>query len=121
MSRVAPTGWHTVTPRIVVEDPAGLIGFLTSVFDATGELRDDAPSVITIGDSPVMISGAELREACPAFLYVYVEDVDAVYSRALDAGAVSVEAVWNTPYGDRRGMLKDPWGNTWQVATRVVR
>jgi uncharacterized glyoxalase superfamily protein PhnB len=48
---------------------------------------------------------------------VYVEDADATYQGALDAGAVSLEAVWDTPYGDRRGMVKDPWGNVWQIAT----
>jgi PhnB protein len=119
MPRTHPQGWHTITPRIVVEDAAALVAFLKHVFGATGELRDDAPSVITIGDSLLMISASGTREVFPAFLYVYVDDVDAAYQRALDAGAVSLEAVWNTPYGDRRGMVKDPWGNVWQLATIV--
>jgi uncharacterized glyoxalase superfamily protein PhnB len=116
----APDGWHTVTPRIVVEDPAGLIAFLKRVFGATGEIQGDAPAQVRIGDSMLMVSRAGAREAFPAFLYVYVEDADATCHRALDAGAESLEAVWDTPYGDRRGMVKDPWGNVWQVATPVT-
>jgi PhnB protein len=121
MTNFAPAGWHTVTPRIVVEDPAGFVAFLAHVFAATGELRPEAPSQIMIGDSLLMVSKAGPREAFPAFLYVYVEDADATFRRALDAGAVSLEAVWDTPYGDRRGMVRDPWGNVWQVATHRPR
>jgi uncharacterized glyoxalase superfamily protein PhnB len=121
MTNVVPEGWHTVTARIVVEDPTGLVAFLKRVFGAAGELQADAPSQIMIGDSRLMVSGAGPRETFPAFLYVYVEDADRTFQRALDAGAVSLEAVWNTPYGDRRGMVKDPWGNVWQVATRMPR
>ena len=117
MTKGVPAGWHTVTPRIVVEDVAGLVGFLKGVFGATGELRAAAPSQIRIGDSLLMVSPAATRETFPAFLYVYVEDADDTFQRALEAGAVSLEAVWDTPYGDRRGMVKDPWGNVWQVAT----
>lgn len=117
MTIPVPTGWHNVTPRIVVEDAAGLIAFLKSVFDATGELRTGAPQQIRIGDSLLMVSTAGARETFPAFLHVYVEDADETFQRALDAGATSLEAVWDTPYGDRRGMVRDPWGNVWQVAT----
>jgi PhnB protein len=117
MTEVTPPGWHSVTPRIVVEDAAALVKFLELVFGATAELRGDAPALITIGDSIVMVSVAGSRDVFPAFLYVYVEDADATYQRALNAGAVSLEAVWDTPYGDRRGMVRDPWGNVWQLAT----
>ncbi len=113
----APAGWQTVTPRIVIEDVAGLVGFLKRVFEATGEVPDGAPAQIRIGDSLLIISAAGPRERFPAFLYVYVEDADAVCRRAVDAGAVLREAVWDTPYGDRRGMVTDPWGNLWQIAT----
>lgn len=121
MTNVVPAGWHVVTPRIVVEDPFGLIAFLKRVFEATGEFQPDAPSQIMIGDSRLMVSRTGPREAFPAFLYVYVEDVDAACQRALEAGAVSLETVWDTPYGDRRGMVRDPWGNVWQVATHMSR
>jgi PhnB protein len=116
-----PVGWHTVTPRIVVEDPAGLVAFLERVFEATGDFQAGAPSQIMIGDSRILVSGAGEREVFPAFLYVYVADPDTIHQRALDAGAVSLEAVWDTPYGDRRGMVRDPWGNVWQMATPMQR
>jgi len=64
-----------------------------------------------------MISDAGVRSPMPAFLYVYVEDVDATCRRALEAGAVSIEEPSETPYGDRRGMVEDGWGNTWHIAT----
>jgi uncharacterized glyoxalase superfamily protein PhnB len=121
MTTLLPTGWHSVTPRIVVEDAAALVAFLKRVFEATGEFRTDAPSQIRIGDSLLMVSMAGAREIFPAFLYVYVADADETCQRALDAGAASLEAVWDTPYGDRRGMVRDPWGNVWQVATHLPR
>lgn len=115
--QTAPAGWHTITPRIVVEDPERFVAFLKRVFDARGDFESDAPSEITIGDSRLMISGAGARERFQAFLYVYVADAEATAKRAVAAGAVLVEKVWDTPYGDRRAMVKDPWGNVWQVAT----
>ena len=111
------TSWHTVTPRIVVEGASGLIQFLRRTFNATGDVQTNRPSEIGIGDSVIMISDAGLRDSMPAFLYVYVDDVDATYRRALDAGATSVEEPLDLPYGDRRGMVKDAWGNLWQIAT----
>ena len=66
-----------------------------------------------------MISDAGVRPAMPAFLYVYVADTDATYRRALDAGARSLEEPAPMPYGDRRCMVEDRWGNTWQIATRL--
>jgi len=113
-----PEGWHTVTPRIVANDAKGLVEFLAQVFEASGEYRETAPSQLRIGDSIVMISEAGVRPAMTAFLYVYVDDTDAIYRRALAAGARSLEAPTNTPYGDRRCMVEDNWGNTWQIATR---
>jgi uncharacterized glyoxalase superfamily protein PhnB len=112
-----PVGWHNVTPRIVTTDVAGLVGFLRSAFKATGELRIDRPVILWIGDSPIMISAAGARSEMPAFLYVYVDDADAVHRRAVAAGAKSLEDPVETPYGDRRGMVEDPWGNVWQIAT----
>ena len=118
MTNPAPEGWHTVTPRLVVSDPARLVEFLKQAFGATGDLQTERPSVIRIGDSLVMVSSVGPREAMPAFLYVYVDDIDATYKRALEAGAVSLEEPLDTPYGDRRGMVQDPCGNVWQIATR---
>jgi uncharacterized glyoxalase superfamily protein PhnB len=64
-----------------------------------------------------MISDAGVRNAMPAFLYVYVADADATYRSAIKAGARSIEEPVDTPYGDRRAMIEDRWGNTWQIAT----
>ena len=113
----APEGWRIVTPRIVVHDAERLVDFLKQVFGATGEYRQDIPSVVMIGDSQVMISDAGIRSPMSAFLYVYVSDTDATYQRALDAGARSLEEPAEMPYGDRRCMVEDRWGNTWQIAT----
>jgi len=113
-----PHGWHTITPRLFTADVAGLVGFMRSVFDARGEYDSGAPAVMTIGDSKLMVSdGGEIRQPTPAFLYVYVEDADETYRRAVAAGADTIEAPVDTPYGDRRATVKDRWGNTWQIAT----
>jgi PhnB protein len=118
MKQFRPNGWHSVTPRIFTPDVASLVGFLRSVFDAEGNARSGAPSEIRIGDSIVMISdGGGIRAAQPAFLYVYVEDIDAAYRRAMAAGARSIEEPMDTPYGDRRATVEDEWGNSWQIAT----
>ncbi|WP_175782998.1 VOC family protein [Burkholderia anthina] len=118
MIKFQPDGWHTVTPRIVVSDPKNLVAFINAVFLAQGEWRAGLPADIRIGDSVVMVSGGDgLRDPMTAFLYVYVEDVDATYRRAVAAGAVSLEAPADMPYGDRRAMVKDAWGNLWQMAT----
>ena len=117
MKRVVPAGWHTVTPRIVVKDAEGLVKFLRRVFKATGNQTTDRPSVITIGNSIIMIGEAGIRDVTPAFLYVYVKDVDATYQRALEANAQSTEEPTDTPYGDRRCMVEDSWGNIWQIAS----
>ena len=120
-SNHTPYGWHTVTPRIVVHEAEQLVVFIKEVFGAAGDYRPDVPCVLTIGDSMVMVSEAGVRSPAPAFLYVYVDDTDEVYRRALTAGAVSQEEPSDLPYGDRRGMVQDRWGNTWQIATHLGR
>jgi PhnB protein len=117
MATSIPEGWHSVTPRLVVHDPAKLVQFLKHAFGATGDFAADAPALVRIGDSIVMVSGVGPRDAMPAFLYLYVDDIDATYRRALEAGAVSLEEPEDMPYGDRRAMVKDPCGNDWQIAT----
>ena len=119
MARFQPDGWPTVTARIVTPDAQGLVAFIKTVFDARGEFHPGRPAELRIGDSMLMVSdGGGLRETFCAFLYVYVEDADATYERAMAANAVSLEVPANTPYGDRRAMVRDQWGNTWQIATR---
>jgi uncharacterized glyoxalase superfamily protein PhnB len=67
----------------------------------------------------IVVRDAGIRNSMPAFLYVYVDDTDETYRRALQAGASSLEEPSDMPYGDRRGMVKDEWGNTWQIATHL--
>jgi PhnB protein len=119
-SHFTPDGWHTVTPRIVVHDAERLVAFLREVFGATGAYRPDLPSEMKIGDSIVMVSDAGIRKPMPAFLYVYVHNTDDTYRLALQAGASSLEEPSDMPYGDRRGMVQDEWGNTWQIATHLL-
>jgi hypothetical protein len=64
-SHFTPQGWHTVTPRIVVHEAQLLVEFLKYVFRATGEYRPDAPTVLSIGDSIIMISDAGIRDPAP--------------------------------------------------------
>jgi uncharacterized glyoxalase superfamily protein PhnB len=75
---------------------------------------------MSIGDSLVMVTSAGERELFPAFLYIYVDDADAAFHRAIAAGATSIESPIDTPYGDRRAMVGDPFGNVFQVAHRVM-
>jgi uncharacterized glyoxalase superfamily protein PhnB len=115
-----PPGYHSVTPRMVVADVAGAVGFLRAVFGAAGELQEGRPAEMRIGDSLVMVSQADQRERFPAFLYVYVDDADLVHGRAVAAGAVTLEEPLDTPYGDRRAMVSDRWGNIYQIAHRRI-
>jgi PhnB protein len=118
MNSFQPDGWHTVTPRIITSKPEELVRFVKEVFRGEGEFRIRRPTEIRVGDSLIMISdGGGLRESMPAFLYVYVEDVDETYRRAVEAGAETLELPSDLPYGDRRAMVKDAWGNLWQIAS----
>jgi len=118
MNSFQPDGWHTVTPRIIASRPEEMVRFVKEVFRGEGEFQINSPAQIRVGDSLIMISdGGGLREPMPAFLYVYVEDVDATYQRAVKAGAETLELPSDLPYGDRRAMVKDAWGNLWQIAS----
>ena len=117
MASVGPrAGYHSVTPRIVVTDVDAQVEFLRAAFDATGAIAEGRPVELTIGDSVVMITPATERDPFPAFLYVYVADADESYRRAVGAGAISLEAPLDTPYGHRRAMVRDPFGNVFQIA-----
>ena len=115
-----PPGFRSVTPRMVVSDVGGAVEFLRATFGAVGEVHADRPAEVRIGDSIVLVSASGERAVFPAFLYVYVDDADTTYRRALAAGATSMEEPLDTPYGDRRGMVRDPFGNVYQIATRSV-
>lgn len=105
-----------MTPRIVTTDLDGLVAFLRDVFGATGDVVAGRPAELRIGDSLVMVSAAGERDEFPAFLYVYVDDADTTFARAVEAGAVVIEEPLDTPYGDRRAMVRDPFGNVLQIA-----
>lgn len=120
-------GFHTVTPYLVVQDAPGLIDFVKRVFGAEETFRavgsaGGIHAEVRIGDSMLMIGGGapELPwrgEPWPTALHIYVEDTDAVFQRALDAGGTSIQAPADQFYGERSGGVKDPFGNHWYIAT----
>jgi PhnB protein len=99
-----------------MSDVAATVEFLRRVFDAVGHVEAGRPADIDIGDSRIMVSSTMERDIFPGFLYVNVEDADRTYQRALEAGATSIEEPRDTPYGDRRAMVRDPFGNVFQMA-----
>ena len=114
--KAVPEGWHSVTPRLFVHEAPKLVDFLKHAFGAAGTFRTDGPSEIRIGDSIVMVGEVGVREAMSS--YLYLEDTDAAYRRALEAGATVIEEPSDMFYGDRRATVRDPFGNIWQIATR---
>lgn len=122
-----PDGYHTVTPYLIVADVPREIEFLKQAFDARENYRSTAPdgtvnhAEVQIGDSRIMMGQAQEKwPAMPTMLYLYVEDVDAWYHRALQAGGASVRELTDEPYGDRVGGVKDPFDNQWWLATHKV-
>jgi len=121
-----PEGYHTVTPYITVEDAGEVIEFLKKAFDAqeTYAMRDEHGKVrhaeVKVGTSMLMLgSSHDQWKARPANFYVYVEDVDAIYKKAVGAGGKSVAEPTTQFYGDRHGAVADSQGNTWWIATHV--
>ena len=121
-----PEGYHAVTPYLVVRDVNGLIAFLQKVFDAKEGERMPRPdgsiahAEVRIGDSTIMMGEAiGSEEIMPAMLYVYLEDTDTAYQRALAAGATSLREPRDEFYGDRSAGVQDPFGNQWWLATRL--
>ena len=119
-----PDGHSTVIPYLCVSDVASLIEFLKKTFDAKEMYRTTLPNGtimhahVHIGESSVMMGQAPPDyKTTQGMLYVYVTDVDAVYRRALEAGATSVADLVDQFYGDRVGAVKDPSGNQWWIAT----
>jgi len=122
-----PDGYHTLTPYLVVDGAERIVEFMKNAFAAQFVFepmkRPDGKIMhaeLKIGDSVVMISDASERaKATSAMLHVYVPNVDAVYQKALRAGATSVMEPADMFYGDRSGGVKDPAGNTWWIGTHV--
>ncbi|AWM37050.1 Glyoxalase-like domain protein [Gemmata obscuriglobus] len=121
-----PDGYTTVSPYLIVSGASTTIEFLTRVFDATeirrfpGEDGRIMHSEVQIGDTVVMIAdGAEGWPPIPAHVHVYVEDVDATFKLALEAGATAVQEPTKKDDPDKRGGVKDAGGTTWWIATKV--
>ena len=121
-----PERYHTVTPYMVVRDVSALIDFVKQVFDAMEIERTQRPdgsimhAEVRIGDSVVMMGETQDDSAVmPAMLHLYLEDVDAAYRRALDAGAASLREPTDEFYGDRSAGVKDSFGNQWWMATHI--
>jgi PhnB protein len=102
-------GWHTVTPRLFVQNATELVDFLKHAFGATGAFRSDGPSEIRIGDSVVMVGEAGLREAMPTFLYIYLDDIDLAYRRAVEAGATTIEDRATFSTATAAATVRDPF------------
>ena len=119
-----PDGYHSITPFLIVPGAAKLLDFLQQAFEAQELHRLPRPdgtimhAEVRIGDSLVMM-GEPMGDGQPMFgsLYLYVHDVDAVYKRALQAGATSTSEPADQFYGDRSAGIKDPLGNQWWIAT----
>jgi PhnB protein len=121
-----PEGYHSITPSFCVEGAQQFIDFIKFVFNAQDRFRMDGPggkimhAELSIGDSALMVGDAMPQwPAKKNSLYVYVDDVDAAYERALKAGATSVRAPDNAFYGDRNASVQDSFGNLWGIATHV--
>ena len=134
-----PPEMHSVTPSLVLDNAAKALDWYQKAFGAEVTFRMDKPNgkvmhaAIKIGDSTIMVAdecdphpGHENCCKAPASLggstvqlYLYVEDVDAVFNQAVDAGGKVEMALENMFWGDRMGTLSDPFGHSWAIASRV--
>jgi PhnB protein len=130
--KAIPAGYRTVTPYLTIKNGAKALEFYKKAFGATEIYKLMMPdgrlghAEIRLGDSMIML-GDEFPEyggkapdtlgGSPVSIYLYVEDVDAFFKRALAAGAKERKPVMDQFYGDRSGQLEDPFGHLWWVAT----
>lgn len=121
-----PDGYPAVIPYLMVSDAERFVAFLSTVFGArvTEQLKRPDGKIghteVRVRDSMIMLSeAAEGHPATPVMLHFYVEDVDATFKRAVEAGGTVVAAPSNQFYGDRSGGVKEPSGNTIWIATHV--
>jgi PhnB protein len=127
-----PAGYHTATPYLVMKDAAKAIEFYKQAFGAQELFRMPKPDgtvmhgEIQIGDSRLMVAdqaamgGAHSPQSLngtPVSIFLYVDDVDAVFNQAVAAGARQTMPVQDMFWGDRYGRLTDPFGHQWHVAT----
>ena len=130
--RAVPEGFHTVTPTLTHDDCAAAIDWYKKALGAVEVARSPGPdgklmhAEIRVGDSPVMMSdnvmggkgGPKGFGGSPAGLWLYVDDCDAIFNRAVGAGAEVVMPIADQFWGDRFGAFNDPFGYRWSVATR---
>ncbi len=126
MSSYMPDGYRILTPYLIVRGTNDLMSFLREAFGAAeinSCVTDDGQimhAARRIGDSVIeMGEASEEFPARPGSLHMYVEDADAVYARALAAGATSLRGPADQFYGDREASAMDSWGNHWYIATHV--
>jgi PhnB protein len=119
-----PEGFRTITPYLVVNEAAELINFVKQAFGAEERLRSIGVAggihcEVKIGDSVVLIGGGGKWKGTPmpTAIHLYVPNADEVYERALEAGAVSIYAPADRPYGDREGGVRDLAGNLWYIGS----
>lgn len=127
MPAYKPAHYNAVSPYLIVRDAAATIEFLKSAFDAVelerigfsdGKIRH---AEVRIDDSVVMLadSPSPAWAAVEAHVHIYVPDVDAVYQRAVAAGAIAIQEPIKKTDADKRGGVKDAGGTTWWIATMV--
>jgi PhnB protein len=129
-----PDGYPQVIPYLCVDGASAAIEFYVKVFGATERMRMPGPdgkvghAELEIGDGLIMLAdehpdigvlSPRTIGGTPVTISIYVEDVDAVFERAVNEGATALRAVENQFYGDRSGQLEDPFGHKWSVATHV--
>lgn len=136
MSQVKPIpdGMHSVTPHIVCAGAAGAVEFYKKAFNAVELTRLDGPAgklahaCIQIGSSRVMLAdeypewgsvGPNTLKGSPVTLHLYVEDADQVFAQAINAGATLKMPLTDMFWGDRYGIVTDPYGHIWSIATHI--
>ena len=129
-----PEGYHSVTPYLVVDGAARALDFYREAFGATEVMRMPGPdgrighAEMRIGDSYIMLAdehpemghrGPKALGGSPVNIMIYVEDADALFQAALAGGATQLRPMEDQFYGDRSGMITDPFGHTWTIATHI--
>jgi PhnB protein len=118
-----PDGFHSVTPFLNVKGATELIKFLEDAFGAEEVMRMPGPggivmhAEVNIDNSRLMLGEATQSAPSSSSFYLYVKDVDALYKRAIAAGAISESETTDQFWGDRMATVKDSFGNTWSMAT----
>jgi len=129
-AKAVPDGYHTITPQLTLDNAAQTIDWYRKALGAEELSRSDGPdgkimhAELKIGDSRVMVNdvmmgkGPKAFGGSPASLWLYVENSDALFKRAVDAGANIQMPIADQFWGDRAGAVADPAGYTWWIATR---